>query len=324
MKRLLLYSLALCTAQLCAEELQFLNKLDVPIQYIVGTKENPPLLSGKMTYINPGKESKAQVPANPWLLIYEEGKPENSFVYQFNTAGKSKIAIKIVASGNGSAIELQKMIGMNIPGNITSIDIIPIGAGSSIGATPKPIIPSTPIASAAPKSAAPTTDANKQLLQAVDAANVTLAVADALAKGADVNAQDSNGETILIKIIKSNLDDADKKHIIGRLLSNKANVNIEDKKLQTALIYAIATNNKDITALILNATPKPNVDFISTTGSTPLMLAANKGYKDQVALLLAHGADATIENGSWKTALDYAKDAEVKKLISDAQAKQKK
>lgn len=154
MKRLLLIAIGLLHA-FChgaGMQLQFLNKLDVPILFSAGTQAAPPKIQAAMQDIAPGKESKLSVQDNPWILFYEKGKPENAFIYQFNTGGKSKLAIRIVASGNGSKIEPQTTLGMKIGGNVMPNDIIPVGAGSTIGAAPKP---AAPIAPTAPKPVAP-------------------------------------------------------------------------------------------------------------------------------------------------------------------------
>ena len=56
-----------------------------------------------------------------------------------------------------------------------------------------------------------------------------------------------------------------------------------------------------------NATVYPFLNYRhSATGVTPLHVLAGKGYADEVATLLAHGADATVRANDGLTALDWA------------------
>lgn len=59
-----------------------------------------------------------------------------------------------------------------------------------------------------------------------------------------------------------------------------------------------------------------DVDATTLDGNTPLHIAAASGLKGQTALLVAAGADTTLQNSDDETAFDLANVAEVSSLES--------
>jgi hypothetical protein len=75
-----------------------------------------------------------------------------------------------------------------------------------------------------------------------------------------------------------------------------------------------------IARLLLNGGAK--VNSTDSFGRTPLMVAAQTGSVEGIKLLLSEGADATKKDESGESALDYAGDTEIKRLLQRAGAKE--
>lgn len=72
----------------------------------------------------------------------------------------------------------------------------------------------------------------------------------------------------------------------------------------TPLLHAVHTKQLQSVAALLDAGAK--VNRATSSGMTPLMLAAGYGQHDVVELMLAHGANATLHDEAGEVALDYA------------------
>jgi ankyrin repeat protein len=88
------------------------------------------------------------------------------------------------------------------------------------------------------------------------------------------------------------------------LLAKGAPVNATTSSGQTPLHIAAEEGFKYLAELLLGA--GADVDARTNDGDTPLHIAAEKGHEDLVKLLLANGADVDARNRRGKTALDGA------------------
>ncbi len=133
--------------------------------------------------------------------------------------------------------------------------------------------------------------------------------------GADVNAQDRYNNTPLIQAVRGG-----SKEIISLLIEKGAAVNVPNKSI---LIEAIsAFENLEIVKFLLDHGADVNgVSMVTNSSispkSTPLMVAAERGYLDTVKLLLANKADVNIRNERGYTALKMARAPEIVKILRD-------
>ncbi|MGD9008489.1 MAG: ankyrin repeat domain-containing protein, partial [Desulfobacteraceae bacterium] len=56
-------------------------------------------------------------------------------------------------------------------------------------------------------------------------------------------------------------------------------------------------------------------DQPNNEGWTPLMRAAKGGHQETLRILLQNGADVHLRNKEGKTALDYAKDGDIRRML---------
>ncbi len=121
-----------------------------------------------------------------------------------------------------------------------------------------------------------------------------------LAKGADVQARDSNGRTALMYAAEN----GDPTTVLT-LLTNGADVNARDYQGWTPLIYA--AENGDLTTLQTLLTHKAHVNAKGEgSGWTALMSAAARGHLPVTQALLASGAEANSKEKDGQTALIMA------------------
>lgn len=112
---------------------------------------------------------------------------------------------------------------------------------------------------------------------------------------ANVNIQDIQGLTPL-HLACSN----ENEEMVIHFLEAGADPNITEKSGMTSLHYACSRSNEGIVRLLLhddNKT-KTNVNVLTTTGHTPLAIAAVKGNTKIAEMLLAEGADVELEKDS--------------------------
>ena len=111
-----------------------------------------------------------------------------------------------------------------------------------------------------------------------------------LAAGADPNLQNEAGETPLFRAVKDNQTD-----MVKALLDAEANPNLLTKRGTTALHLAAGRTDTTSLRLILATKVMPDtLDDPNEDGRTPLLLAADRGTPESVALLLDEGADPNI------------------------------
>ncbi len=153
---------------------------------------------------------------------------------------------------------------------------------------------------------------NKQLIQAVKDGDIE-GVEIALARGAYVDARDTDGSTPII--IAARTENADiNTQLVTMLLQNNANPNAKDKDGNTALMAASekknlasmghlcehganinATNKEGLTALLYTQDPTRIYDDLLDYGDSLL------GYEQAASFLLEHGANPAIGTDSWPT-----------------------
>ena len=120
-----------------------------------------------------------------------------------------------------------------------------------------------------------------------------------LAKGAEVNAETSDGWTPLHEA-------ASKGHlnVVKALLAKGAAVNAKNKYGYTPLHYAARHGHLDVVKALL--AKGAEVDAKNKDGKTPLHYAAEDGHLDVVKELLSKGAEVDAKNKDGKTPLHYA------------------
>jgi len=92
--------------------------------------------------------------------------------------------------------------------------------------------------------------------------------------------------------------------VIQALISKGADINAKDKLGETLLHYAAEHGSRRIAEfLIANGA---NINAANEKGETPLHCSTFWGYRQMVELLMANGADITAETNEGQTALDIA------------------
>ncbi len=120
-------------------------------------------------------------------------------------------------------------------------------------------------------------------------------------KGADINAKNNQGETVLTIVIqkgKSHKEEA------LALIEKGANVNVTNSQGKTPLMMAIQTESSDISLAIL----KKDVDVSvkNTQGETALMMAINKMSDEVVLALIAKEVNINATNNQGQSLLMMA------------------
>lgn len=134
------------------------------------------------------------------------------------------------------------------------------------------------------------------LLQAVRDENVE-SVKSLIAKGANVNAKSSGGNTPLHCAAEYMAIEC-----LGALLSNGADVNARNDKGKTPFMGA--SNTPKTIGILLDAGADLNVR--DNDGRTALMNAAAGGEVTKIKMLLQRNADVSLRSPAGKTALDIA------------------
>lgn len=98
-------------------------------------------------------------------------------------------------------------------------------------------------------------------------------------------------------------------------LQEGADINALDEDGRTLLMLASLSGKKDIVKLLLNAGANPNQKD-GDLEDTALWYASNAGHEDIAELLLKSGADATLENSRSISVLDFATKRRDKRLLN--------
>ena len=84
----------------------------------------------------------------------------------------------------------------------------------------------------------------------------------------------------------------------------------------TALIWAARKGHGEIVETLLAKGAAMNLQ--TGAGATALMMAASKGNVDIVSALLTKGANTKLQVSDGRTALDFAENAAIKKMLTNA------
>jgi ankyrin repeat protein len=115
----------------------------------------------------------------------------------------------------------------------------------------------------------------------------------------DPNARGLNGVTTLMSYVWRERKDA-----VQRLLDRGADVNAQDYDGDSALHGAAQNGNIEIIDLLV--VKGANLNLTNKVGGTPLMWAAVYGHEDAARRLLERGADPSLKDADGKTARDWA------------------
>ena len=126
-----------------------------------------------------------------------------------------------------------------------------------------------------------------------------------LARGAQVNAKDKEGNTALIDTCYGDYCHNKIKIIVSVLLYRGAHVNATNNNKCTALMMACQCGFKDIVSLLIQK--GADVNALDSLGETALMKACDKGNTEIVTLLLQNQANANVKSFNGDTAITKAK-----------------
>lgn len=125
-------------------------------------------------------------------------------------------------------------------------------------------------------------------------------------KGGDIFKVDNAGKTLLMYAVGNHEARVDAK-AIEELLAAVKRIDQNDDNGRTALMYAAANPTADTGILEQLIEKGATVQAADNTGKTALMYAAEGGDIGKVRLLLAAGANASVQTQDGKTAADFAK-----------------
>jgi len=120
-----------------------------------------------------------------------------------------------------------------------------------------------------------------------------------LYSGANVNAKNAAGETVLMM-----LDGDATSDLVWDLINAGANVNLKDEEGNTALMRAATSNNLETLKALIDSGAEVNAR--NKQGVNALMEAASEGHVNTVRALVLAGADINATAEDDKTALDMA------------------
>lgn len=115
----------------------------------------------------------------------------------------------------------------------------------------------------------------------------------------DANSRGSNGRPVLLAYVWR-----DDKPRVEKLLARGADVSAQDADGDTALHGAAKSGNVEILQILLDKGANPNAK--NKQGGTPLMWAAVFGHSNAVQLLLNRGADLSLKDNDGITAAEWA------------------
>lgn len=120
-----------------------------------------------------------------------------------------------------------------------------------------------------------------------------------LSSGANVNARNGSGETVLMMLTTDATCD-----LVWDLINAGADVKLKDDSGNTALMQAATSDSLEALRVLLDAGAE--VDTKNNEGRTALMIAASEGYVNTVRALVLAGADINAIDDDEKNALSIA------------------
>lgn len=129
-----------------------------------------------------------------------------------------------------------------------------------------------------------------------------------LAAGADPNAKDSVGQTVLME-----LDEDATVDLVWDLINHGAKVNLQDLGGNTPLMELASSKNVEVIRALLDAGAQ--LETRNKQGRTALMVSAAAGYVNTVRALIIAGADITALDKQRKDALALAQEENHRAVI---------
>ncbi|ORX45573.1 ankyrin, partial [Piromyces finnis] len=135
-----------------------------------------------------------------------------------------------------------------------------------------------------------------------------------LEHGANINACDSNGASVLFNLCKD-----ENKEVYKYLLDHHISVKIQDKSGMTILHQIAVTNKKELAELIINY-DRSIIDYQDIYGKTALHYCAINNYKEIMKMLIENNANIKIKDKKNNNVVDYLIDndnytEDIKQLI---------
>jgi ankyrin repeat protein/predicted Ser/Thr protein kinase len=154
-----------------------------------------------------------------------------------------------------------------------------------------------------PKKFIPLNAQRETLISAVTYGKVD-AVKSMLAKGANINERDSDGNTALMVAAEGTAYLANALPMVQILIDARASLEAKDSRGRTALHRAAAEGRTNVAGLLLNSGALANPKTLD--GATPLAYAVEFGKMPVVQLLIAHNAQVDLADASGTTPLMIA------------------
>ncbi|MGB0892937.1 MAG: ankyrin repeat domain-containing protein [Parashewanella sp.] len=143
-------------------------------------------------------------------------------------------------------------------------------------------------------------EAQTALLYSIDMDNKKC-VSLLLQHGANTDIQSPTGSAAIHLAIHKKHHDC-----LKLLLEKDANPNLEDARGQTPLQLAVSTHDARALKLLLANHTQLDLNATNGQGETACILAARLGYSKCLNMLIAAGADTSIQDSNGHTALDHA------------------
>lgn len=143
-------------------------------------------------------------------------------------------------------------------------------------------------------------DITTQLLNAAKNGEINT-VKNLLAKGADINAQNTIGETALHRAIQFWKND-----VAHYLIQNNADVNLKDIGGNTPLMGAFPSGNYDMAKFLIENAPNINLNAKNNWGLGALYFTVGSKKKDLVELLLNKNVSVDTQDSWGNTVLKTA------------------
>ena len=141
--------------------------------------------------------------------------------------------------------------------------------------------------------------------------NNYLAAKKLIKEGANLNARNESGESVLAYALKSRVD----QDILELLIDNGADIFYSDDEGVSILDFAVTYNNMFMVQLLLDKGKDVN-DVTRKSGFTPLMAAVCYGRYEIFRLLLEAGSDISAVERKGMTALNFAQKMRKKSMIT--------
>ncbi len=129
-----------------------------------------------------------------------------------------------------------------------------------------------------------------------------------LSAGADPNARDASGQTVLME-----LDEDATADLVWDLINNGAKVNLQDEDGNTALMQLAGSKNVEAMKALIDG--GAGLEIRNENGRTALMMAAAAGHVNTVRALIVAGADISAFDNEKKDALAHAIEENNKAVI---------